>query len=177
MALIALLIKADSSGPVLYRQLRVGRYNRDFWMYKFRTMKVNADREGLLTMQNRDPRLTHIGYWLRRYKLDELTQLWNVLNGDMSLVGPRPEVRKYVDLYTTAQLEVLKVRPGISDAASIKYANETELLGAQTDPERYYIEVIMPDKLNINLATLAQSQSVKGSLVIILKTIARVLRK
>lgn len=148
---VSIWIVADSRGGVFYRQARVGRGNRDFSILKFRTMHTGSDRQGLLTVGGHDSRVTLAGYWLRKYKIDELPQLWNVLRGDMSFVGPRPEVRKYVDLYSPEQLHVLDVRPGITDAASIKYRNENDLLAKAEDPEKYYIETIMPDKLLINL--------------------------
>lgn len=148
---VAIWIKIDSKGPVFYRQVRVGRKNRDFRLYKFRSMHPNSDKQGLITVGGRDPRVTRSGYFIRKYKLDELPQLINVFEGDMSLVGPRPEVRKYVDMYTPEQMRVLDVRPGITDLASIRYRNENELLAQAGDPERYYVDVIMPDKLRINL--------------------------
>jgi len=148
---IAIWIKLDSKGPVLYLQKRVGLNNQDFNLVKFRSMRVNADKNGLLTIGGRDPRITRSGYFIRKYKLDELPQLINVWWGDMSLVGPRPEVRKYVDLYSEEQLRVLSVKPGISDFASIRYRNEAELLAAAPDPEAFYIQTVMPDKLRINL--------------------------
>ncbi len=153
--LLAVWIKLDSAGPVFYRQTRVGRHNRDFRLYKFRSMHVGADRQGLITVGGHDPRITRSGYFIRKYKLDELPQLINVFIGDMSLVGPRPEVRKYVDMYTPEQLHVLDVRPGITDLASIRYRNENELLAQAADPDRYYVEVILPDKLRINLEYVA----------------------
>lgn len=147
---LALWIKYDSRGPVFYRQVRVGRNNKDFRLYKFRSMRSGADRQGLITIGGRDPRVTRAGYYIRKYKLDELPQLINVFVGDMSIVGPRPEVRRYVDLYTPEQMQVLTVRPGITDVASIRYRNENELLEQAEDPEKYYREVVMPDKLKIN---------------------------
>ena len=152
---LAIWIKLDSKGPVFYKQVRVGRGNKDFYLYKFRSMRVGADKAGLITVGGRDPRVTRSGYYIRKYKLDELPQLINVLKGDMSLVGPRPEVRKYVDMYTLEQMHVLDVRPGITDLASIRYRNENELLEKAEDPDKYYIEVIMPDKLRINLEYVA----------------------
>ena len=148
---LAIWIKLDSKGPVFYRQVRVGRGNRDFRLYKFRSMRVGADKQGLITVGGRDPRITRSGYFIRKYKLDEFPQLINVFVGDMSLVGPRPEVRKYVDMYTPEQLRVLSVRPGITDLASIRYRNENELLEQAEDPDNYYEQVIMQDKLRINL--------------------------
>lgn len=151
----ALWIKWDSRGPVFYRQVRVGRHNRDFRLLKFRSMVVGADKKGLITVGGHDPRVTRSGYFIRKYKLDELPQLVNVFLGDMSLVGPRPEVRKYVDMYTPEQLHVLDVRPGITDPASIRYRNENELLAQAEHPDRYYVDVIMQDKLRINLEYVA----------------------
>ena len=158
---LAVWIKCDSSGPVFYRQVRVGRNNRDFRLYKFRSMRVGSDKKGLITIGGHDPRVTRSGYYIRRYKLDELPQLINVFIGDMSLVGPRPEVRKYVDLYTPEQMHVLDVRPGITDLASIRYRNENELLEQADDPNRYYVDVIMPDKLRINLEYVADHSFLK----------------
>lgn len=149
--LIALFIKISSSGPVLFKQSRIGLNGVEFNVFKFRTMLQNSDKLGLITIGGRDPRITSVGYFLRKYKLDELPQLLNVLVGDMSLVGPRPEVRKYVDFYTEEQRKVLTIRPGISDWASIYYINENEILGRSIDPEIDYIEKVMPDKLNYNL--------------------------
>lgn len=167
---VACWIKADSSGPVFYRQTRVGKGNRDFTILKFRTMYTNSDRRGLLTVGGRDSRVTRAGYFLRKYKIDELPQLWNVLKGDMSFVGPRPEVKKYVGLYSKEQLHVLDVRPGITDAASIKYRNENDLLSQAKDPEKYYIEAIMPDKLAINLHYV-DNHSLWGDLRLVLLTL------
>lgn len=166
---IAIWIKLDSEGPVFYRQVRVGRNNVDFRIFKFRSMVVNSDKKGLITVGGKDARVTTAGYYIRKYKIDELPQLINVFVGDMSFVGPRPEVRKYVDLYTTEQLHVLDVRPGITDAASIKYRNENDLLAAQSDPEQYYIQVVMQDKLRINLEYVA-SHTFIGDIKLILET-------
>lgn len=148
---LAIWIKLDSKGPVFYRQVRVGRDNRDFKLFKFRSMRVGADKQGLITVGGHDPRITRSGYFIRKYKLDEFPQLINVFIGDMSLVGPRPEVRKYVDMYTPEQMRVLSVRPGITDLASIRYRNENELLEQAENPDEYYEQVIMQDKLRINL--------------------------
>lgn len=149
--LVAIWIKLDSPGPVFYRQVRVGRYNRDFRIFKFRSMRVGADKGSLVTIGGRDPRVTRSGYFIRKFKIDELPQLINVFIGDMSLVGPRPEVRHYVNYWTKEQLHVLDVRPGITDPASIKFRNENELLEKAEDPEKYYIEVIMQEKLRLYL--------------------------
>lgn len=148
---LAIWIKTDSRGPVFYRQTRVGRDNKDFSLFKFRSMRPDSDKLGLITIGGRDPRVTRSGYYIRKYKLDEFPQLINVFMGDMSLVGPRPEVRKYVDMYTPEQMRVLSVRPGITSLASIRYRNENEILAASDDPDRTYIEKVMPDKLAIDL--------------------------
>ncbi|MEG0808472.1 MAG: sugar transferase [Alistipes sp.] len=168
--LLTLWIKFDSAGPIFYRQLRVGRGNCDFRLLKFRSMRVGSDKHGLITVGGRDSRITRSGYYIRKYKLDELPQLINVLLGDMSLVGPRPEVRKYVDLYTPEQMHVLDVRPGITDVASIKYRNENEILGRVKNPDTYYQQVIMPDKLRLNLQYL-QHKTFFSDMRVILKTI------
>ena len=149
--ILAIWIKMDSKGPVFYRQVRVGRYNKDFRIFKFRSMRVGADKGSLVTIGGRDPRVTKSGYWIRKFKLDELPQLINVFIGDMSLVGPRPEVRHYVDYWTPEQMHVLDVRPGITDPASIKFRNENELMEKGEDSEKYYIEVIMQEKIKLYL--------------------------
>lgn len=173
---LAIWIKLDSQGPVFYRQVRVGKGNRDFRIFKFRSMRIGSDKGSLITIGGHDARITRSGYFIRKYKLDELPQLINVFLGDMSLVGPRPEVRRYVDLYTEEQRRVLNVRPGITDPASIKYRNENELLEGAEDPERYYIEVIMPDKLRLNIA-YATSQSLLGDLRLICETFKAIVEK
>ncbi|MEW6470152.1 MAG: sugar transferase [Bacteroidota bacterium] len=173
LLLIALAIVAGSGFPVFYRQQRVGLNGRDFQLFKFRTMRAGADKKGLLTVGGRDPRVTAVGYFLRKYKLDELPQLLNVLLGDMSLVGPRPEVRKYVELYTAEQRKVLSVKPGITDYASIAYANENEILGNSSDPEQAYIREIMPAKLALNLKYIRE-QGLITDLKIIFRTLARI---
>lgn len=149
--ILAIWIKLDSKGPVFYRQVRVGRHNKDFRIFKFRSMRVGSDKGSLVTIGGRDPRVTRSGYFIRKFKLDEFPQLINVFVGDMSLVGPRPEVRHYVDFWTPEQMHVLDVRPGITDPASIKFRNENELLEKAEDPERYYIDVIMQDKIKLYL--------------------------
>lgn len=168
---LAVWIKCDSRGPVFYRQVRVGRHNRDFRIFKFRSMRVGSDKGSLVTIGGRDPRITRSGYFIRKLKIDELPQLINVLTGDMSFVGPRPEVRKYVDMYTPEQLHVLDVRPGITDLASILYRNENDLLATADDPERFYIETVMPDKLRINLQYV-QNHSLWGDIKLIFKTLS-----
>lgn len=155
--ILALWIKKDSKGPVFYKQKRVGLNNKDFDLLKFRSMYMDSDKKGLITIGDRDPRVTPSGYYIRKYKLDEFPQLINVLKGDMSIVGPRPEVRKYVNYYTAEQMKVLSIRPGITDLASIQYRNESELLASVENPEQYYIDVIMPDKLSINLSYVKKS--------------------
>lgn len=171
--IVAVIVKLDSKGPVIYKQSRVGKGNRDFELFKFRSMKPDSDVSGLLTVGGRDPRITGSGYYLRKFKLDELPQLINVLNGEMSFVGPRPEVRKYVDIYNEEQKKVLSVSPGITDVASIKYRNENELLEKADDPERYYVENIMPDKISLNLEYIDQRSLLKD-LKVILKTLSAV---
>lgn len=148
---IGLWVGLSSKGGVFYKQIRVGKNNKDFKLYKFRSMRVNSDKQGLLTVGSKDSRITKAGYFIRKYKIDELPQLFNVLKGDMSFVGPRPEVRRYVDLYSKEQMQVLEVAPGITDPASIKYRNENDILSSQSNPEEYYIQHIMPDKLKINI--------------------------
>ena len=151
LLIVAIWIKLDSPGPVFYRQVRVGRYNNDFRIFKFRSMRIGSDKGSLVTIGGRDPRITRSGYFIRKFKIDELPQLINVLVGDMSLVGPRPEVRHYVNYWTPEQMHVLDVRPGITDTASIKYRNENELLAQAEDPEKYYIDVIMQEKIKLYL--------------------------
>ena len=148
---LAIWIKCDSKGPVFYRQVRVGYKNKDFRIFKFRSMRVGADKGSLVTIGGHDPRVTRSGYFIRKFKFDELPQLINVFLGDMSLVGPRPEVRHYVDYWTPEQMHVLDVRPGITDPASIKFRNENELMEKAENPEKYYIEVIMQEKIKLYL--------------------------
>lgn len=150
LVLIALIIKLESKGPILYKQIRVGKNNIDFKIYKFRTMYVGSDKKGLLTVGNKDPRITKTGYFLRKYKLDEFPQLINVLFGSMSFVGPRPEVRKYVDYYSGSDLDIFSVKPGITDYASIHFRNEVELLKETNNPEMFYLKEIMPEKIALN---------------------------
>jgi lipopolysaccharide/colanic/teichoic acid biosynthesis glycosyltransferase len=152
--ILYILIRTESKGGAFYVQERIGKDGRSFGLYKFRTMRVGSDTEGLLTIGEHDNRITRIGYYLRKTKIDELPQLLNVVKGDMSLVGPRPEVKKYVDLYTDEQRRVLNVRPGVTDYASIEYVNENELLCKAEDPDRVYIEEVMPDKIKLNMKYL-----------------------
>lgn len=172
---LSLWIKSYSPGPVFYKQRRVGRGNQDFVLYKFRSMAIGADRKGLITVGGHDPRVTRSGYYIRKYKFDELPQLINVFKGDMSLVGPRPEVRKYVEMYTPEQMKVLTQRPGITDPASIKYRNENELLATAEHPEEFYTKVIMQDKLAINLQYL-ESRTLFKDFKIILNTFVSILK-
>lgn len=176
LLICAVWVLVDSKGPVFYQQDRVGRKGLIFKLIKFRSMKTGSDRSGLLTIGGRDARITRSGYYLRKYKLDELPQLFNVIRGDMSLVGPRPEVPKYVALYTPEQRLVLEVRPGITDWASLKYFDENEILGKTEDPERVYINEIMPTKLSINIEYL-HSRSLLTDFKIILLTLLRIIKK
>ncbi len=173
--LIAFLIGIDSKGGVFFIQQRVGKDNRNFGLFKFRTMRSDSKKGSQITVGERDPRITKIGYFLRKFKLDEFPQLLNVIKGDMSIIGPRPEVRRYVELYSIEQLNVLSVRPGLSDFASIEYINENELLGKSEDPEKTYIEEIMPAKLELNLKYIEQKSFVTD-IKLIFKTIGKILK-
>jgi lipopolysaccharide/colanic/teichoic acid biosynthesis glycosyltransferase len=173
LILIAFIIIISSKGSTFFLQTRVGFKGQDFKLIKFRTMVADADKKGLLTVGGRDPRITGIGYFLRKYKLDELPQLLNVLLGSMSLVGPRPEVRKYVDLYTEEQKKVLDVKPGITDYASLEYFNENDLLAKSENPEETYIKEVMPAKLKLNMKYISEV-GLATDIKIILKTIARI---
>ncbi|MCW1735263.1 sugar transferase [Anaerorudis cellulosivorans] len=172
---LAVWIKVDSKGPVFYKQLRVGKNDEDFRLYKFRTMVVNADKKGLITVGECDPRVTRAGCFLRKYKLDELPQLVNVLRGNMSLVGPRPEVRKYVEMYTPEQRKVLSVKPGLTDYASIHYIDENEVLAKSDDPEKTYVEVIIPEKIRYNMKYI-ENRSVKEYFKIIFMTLGKIVK-
>jgi len=172
--ILAIVIILDSKGGVFYKQIRVGKDSVDFSLLKFRSMKIDSDKKGLLTVGGNDPRITKVGCFIRKYKIDELSQLINVFIGDMSLVGPRPEVRKYVDLYSEEQLKVLTVKPGITDNASITYFNENELLGKSDYPEETYINEIMPKKLAFNLSYI-NDNSFFLDFKIILRTIIKIL--
>jgi lipopolysaccharide/colanic/teichoic acid biosynthesis glycosyltransferase len=173
---IAVLIKLDDGGAVFFRQLRVGRYGRTFRVWKFRTMIARAEQCGGPLTVGDDPRLTRVGRWLRHSKLDELPQLFNVLAGQMSLVGPRPEVPHYVALYTPDQRRVLDLVPGITDPASIVYRDESALLGQAPDWERQYVEVIMPEKIRLNLAYAARATQWKDFLVVVVTVLSLVSR-
>jgi lipopolysaccharide/colanic/teichoic acid biosynthesis glycosyltransferase len=172
--LLWVLIRLESKGGAIFKQTRVGKNNQDFLLFKFRTMYVGAEKSGQLTIGSRDPRITRVGYKLRKFKLDELPQLFNVLNGSMSLVGPRPEVRKYVVLYTPQQLAVLSVKPGITDYASIKFFSENEILGHSSQPEQDYIHLIMPEKLRLNMEYV-KDHTILVDLQIIFKTLQKIL--
>ena len=166
---IAIWIKFDSPGPIFYRQGRVGRHNKDFRIFKFRSMRVGADKGSLVTIGNRDTRVTHSGYYIRKFKIDELPQLINVFIGDMSLVGPRPEVRYYVNYWTPEQMRVLDVRPGVTDPASIKFRNENELMEKAENPDDFYINVIMQEKIKLYLEYV-DNHSFFGDIGLIFKT-------
>ncbi len=171
--LFSLLIWLEDGRPILFIQERVGRGGKKFPMFKLRTMRVNSGAKGLQITVGQDPRITRVGYWLRKTKFDEFPQLLNVLRGEMTFVGPRPEVERYVNQYTPDQRRVLDLVPGITDPASLKYYNESELLGVQEDPERHYVEVIMPDKIRINL-DYQNSRSMGADLSFIVATLSRV---
>jgi lipopolysaccharide/colanic/teichoic acid biosynthesis glycosyltransferase len=173
--IISIAILINSRGGIYFLQNRVGRNNRDFYLIKFRTMYIGADKLGGLTVGNHDQRITSVGYFLRKYKLDELPQLMNVLKGEMSIVGPRPELRKYVELYSEDQKKVLDVRPGITDIASLDYIDENEILGTSSDPEKTYIEQIMPAKLELNKVFL-NNRSVRNYFRIIGITLKKMFR-
>lgn len=173
---IGIIIKLSSKGPVLYKQVRVGKNDIDFNILKYRTMYIGSDKAGLLTVGDRDPRVTRIGYYLRKYKLDELPQLFNVFFGDMSLVGPRPEVRKYTSLYSESDKIVLSVKPGITDYASIHFRNESELLKNVSNPEKKYIEEILPIKLGLN-KKYVENKGIKTDIAIIFKTLYIIVKK
>ena len=170
-----LLIRLESKGGGFYTQERIGKDGVPFKLYKFRSMRVGSDKKGLITVGGHDPRITKMGYFIRKYKLDELPQLWNVLIGDMSLVGPRPEVEKYTRLYTEEQRKVLSVRPGITDWASIEYVDENVILGQAEDPDKAYIERIMPDKIRYNMKWI-NNQGIVEYFKIIFCTFFRIAR-
>jgi len=175
LLLIAVIVAVGSPGGAFFRQLRVGKDGREFRLLKFRTMRPGSEAGGQITVGERDPRITGVGHFLRRTKLDELPQLINILNGDMSVVGPRPEVPRYVALYSTAQRKVLSVRPGLTSLASIAYINENEVLGRSSDPERTYVEEVMPAKLELDLKYV-NDPSLLLDVRILLMTAMRMLR-
>lgn len=170
--ILAALIKLDSSGPVLFRQERIGRGFIPFLIYKFRTMAAGRANEGLCITSRNDARITRVGRWLRATKLDELPQLLNVLIGDMSLVGPRPEVRHYVELFRSEYEQLLSIRPGMTDLASLKYRDEGDVLAQVEDPEAEYVTRILPDKIELGSLYL-QRASLFFDLSLILKTVLR----
>lgn len=174
LIVIAIKIKFGSDGPIFFKQIRIGENNKEFEILKFRTMVVDAEKLGRQITVGNDSRITKIGGFLRKYKLDELPQLINVFKGDMSLVGPRPEVPRYVKLYNEEQRKVLEVKPGITDLASIRYRDENELLGKAENPDEFYINTIMPDKLALNLEYIDKN-NVFIDIYIILKTIIKCL--
>lgn len=170
--IVSIAIKLDSKGSILFLQKRVGRYGKEFNIYKFRTMVTDAEKLGKQITVGKDNRITKVGAFLRKFKIDELPQLFNVLKGDMSLVGPRPEVPKYVSLYNEEQKKVLDVRPGITDIASLRYKDENDILGKVDNPEEYYINVIMKDKLQLNLEYI-EKNNVFFDIYLIIKTIIK----
>jgi lipopolysaccharide/colanic/teichoic acid biosynthesis glycosyltransferase len=172
--IIAIIIALESKGGIFYTQTRVGKNGVDFQLFKFRSMKVGAEKEGQLTIGD-DNRITPFGHFIRKTKLDEFPQLLNILTGDMSVVGPRPEVPKYVELYSEEQRKVLSVRPGLTDLASLEYFDEQEVLGRSDNPEKSYIEEIMPEKLKLNLKYI-ETQSIKNDIKIIFKTIGKIFK-
>jgi len=173
--LISLLIAFDSKGGIFYIQQRVGKNGVVFNLMKFRTMSIGSDQKGLLTVGNKDVRITKVGYYLRKYKIDELPQLFNVFNGTMSFVGPRPEVMKYVELYTEDQKQILSVKPGITDYASLEYFDENELLASAVNPEQTYIKEVLPAKIKLNKKYIDQ-QDLGTDCSIIFKTILKIFR-
>lgn len=174
--ILYLLIVLESRGGGFYVQSRVGRNGKDFRLYKFRSMHIGADKKGLITVGGRDPRMTKTGVFLRRFKLDELPQLFNVLRGDMSLVGPRPELRYYVDMYTPEQRKVLTVRPGITDYASIEYVDENRILGSAVDPQQAYLKEIMPHKILLNMRYI-EAQSLNEYFKVIFLTLWHIVKR
>lgn len=170
-----LLIRIESKGGGFYSQERIGKGGIPFKLYKFRSMRTGSDKKGLITVGEKDARITKTGYYLRKYKLDELPQLWNVFVGDMSLVGPRPEVKKYTDLYTETQRKVLDVRPGITDWASIKYVDENKILGKANNPDEAYVKIIMPSKIKLNMIYI-QHQTLGEYFKIIFTTFKNIIR-
>lgn len=170
-----LLIRIESQGGGFYSQERIGKNGKPFKLFKFRSMRIGSDKKGLITIGEKDNRITKTGFILRKYKLDELPQLWNVFIGEMSLVGPRPEVKKYTDLYTEEQKQVLQVRPGITDWASIKYVDENKILGESKDPDDAYVNLIMPNKIKLNMVYI-QHQTLGEYFKIIFTTFKEIVR-
>ena len=176
LLIVALAVRLDSPGPVIFRSRRVGRFGKEFVLLKFRTMTKDAPLKGPTITIGNDPRITRLGAFLRRSKIDELPQLLNVIKGEMGLVGPRPEVPEYVRLYTPEQSAVLNLVPGITDPASIKYAQESELLGASESPETSYVQHVMPDKILMNLEYAGRA-SAWTDFLLVLKTLARIIQR
>ncbi len=174
--IIAIAIKCSSKGPALFKQERVGRYGKTFNIWKFRSMVVNAEAKGMQITTDGDNRITKVGKFIRKTKIDELPQLFNVLSGKMSFVGPRPEVPKYVAMYNDEQLRVLSVKPGITDLASIEFRNENDLLDGDEDPEKKYIEEIMPAKLALNIKYIEKA-GFFYDIGLIFKTIGKVIKE
>jgi lipopolysaccharide/colanic/teichoic acid biosynthesis glycosyltransferase len=173
--IISVIILIESKGGIFYLQERIGKNGIPFKLFKFRSMAVGSDSKGLLTVGMNDARITKLGQFIRKYKMDELPQLINVLKGEMSLVGPRPEVKKYVDLYTETQRKVLTVKPGMTDLASIEFSNENELLENQENPEKYYIKEIMPKKIELNMMFI-ENPNLVNYFKLILKTGLKIIR-
>jgi lipopolysaccharide/colanic/teichoic acid biosynthesis glycosyltransferase len=174
--IIYLLIIIESKGGGFFTQQRVGKNGVDFNLIKFRSMRIGSDKKGLITVGEKDPRTTKMGMLIRKFKIDELPELFNVVKGDMSIVGPRPEVRRYVDLYNPEQLRVLSVRPGITDYASIEYAEENKILGSAVNPEKVYVEQIMPHKIALNMRYI-QNQNLKEYFKVVFLTVFQIFKK
>mgnify|MGYP000666363737 FL=1 len=172
--IISLWIALDSRGGVFYRQIRVGKNQKEFGLYKFRSMRPNSDKAGQITVGN-DSRVTKVGKFIRKFKIDEVPQLINILKGDMSVVGPRPEVPKYVNMYSEEQLKVLSVLPGLTDYASIEYLDEQKILGASEDPDKAYIEEVMPAKLKLNLKYIAD-RGFWLDIKLVFRTVGKIIR-
>jgi lipopolysaccharide/colanic/teichoic acid biosynthesis glycosyltransferase len=173
--ILALIIVLESSGGVFYKQERIGQFGKPFMLLKFRSMQTDSDKKGLLTVGMNDSRITKSGHFIRKFKLDEMPQFINVLKGDMSIVGPRPEVKKYVDLYTDDQKRILNVKPGITDYASLEYFKENEILGNAENPEDAYIDSVMPDKIRLNQKYL-DNPTLGQDIKIIFMTAAKILK-
>ena len=173
--LVSLTILFESRGGVFYFQERIGKNGVPFMLWKFRSMRNNADKSGKLTVGMKDPRITRSGVFIRKYKLDEFPQFVNVLKGEMSIVGPRPEVKEYVDLYTEDQKMILKVKPGITDLASLEYFKENELLGKSDDPQKTYIEEIMPAKIELNKEYIS-NPSIGADIKIMWQTFLKIIK-
>lgn len=175
--IIAILIKLESKGDIFYKQERIGLFEKPFYLIKFRSMFINSDSKGLLTVGMNDNRITKVGFFIRKYKIDELSQLFNVLIGDMSLVGPRPEVKKYVEGYSSYEKKIFKVRPGITDIASVFYFNENEILSQSKSPEDYYVENILPHKLKLGILYINNISIILDLKIIVITLLAIFNRK